>query len=109
MERIINDLVKGFESGRMNRRQLITHLGAIMAGAAGAGRAFGAEGGSTFKGTGLNHIALSVTDVPRSRDFYIQHLGLSLVVHRWRPGERDKAGSRQDHRQPCPRHYPAQA
>jgi catechol 2,3-dioxygenase-like lactoylglutathione lyase family enzyme len=31
---------------------------------------------STFKATGLNHIALRVKDVERSSEFYIKHLGL---------------------------------
>ena len=33
----------------------------------------------TFRATGLDHIALDVTDVPRSRDFYAKHLGLRVV------------------------------
>ena len=32
-----------------------------------------------FKAKGLDHIALDVTDVPRSRDFYAKHLGLDVV------------------------------
>jgi catechol 2,3-dioxygenase-like lactoylglutathione lyase family enzyme len=32
-----------------------------------------------FKAKGLDHIALDVVDVPRSRDFYAKHLGLDVV------------------------------
>ena len=35
--------------------------------------------GSTFQATGLNHVALNVSSVPRSRDFYIKHLGLKVI------------------------------
>ena len=34
---------------------------------------------STFKGTGINHVALRVTDIDRSRDFYQEHFGLPVV------------------------------
>ena len=35
--------------------------------------------GSTFQATGLNHVALNVSSVPKSRDFYIKHLGLKVI------------------------------
>jgi metallothiol transferase len=31
---------------------------------------------STFEATGINHIALRVSDIKRSSEFYIKHLGL---------------------------------
>lgn len=34
---------------------------------------------STFQGTGINHIALRVTDIARSRDFYQEHFGVPVV------------------------------
>ena len=34
---------------------------------------------STFEGLNLNHVALRVTDVERSRDFYMKHLGLTVA------------------------------
>lgn len=86
IERIMND----YDAGRMSRRQLVTHLGALLALSTGAGSLLGAEdtppqateansgSGLAFEATGLNHIALRVTDVPRSRDFYMKHLGLKL-------------------------------
>jgi catechol 2,3-dioxygenase-like lactoylglutathione lyase family enzyme len=33
----------------------------------------------TFQATGLNHIAIDVVDVARSRDFYMKHLGLRVI------------------------------
>src|SRR5690606_26043539 len=32
-----------------------------------------------FKAKGLHHVALDVTDVPRSRNFYAKHLGLDTI------------------------------
>ena len=37
------------------------------------------EESSTFQATGLSHVALNVSSVPRSRDFYIKHLGLKVI------------------------------
>ena len=34
---------------------------------------------STFQATGINHVALRVSDVGRSRDFYQEHFGLPVV------------------------------
>ena len=84
MENEITRLVEHFENGRMTRRQLVSRLGSLVAVLSGAGTILGAdesakkEKKSTFKGVELNHIALRVTDVPRSRDFYVKHLGLEV-------------------------------
>lgn len=78
--RMLND----YESGTMTRRQLVAGLGALFAILGGARHALGAQveapgAVSTFKATELNHIALRTTDVGRSRDFYVKHLGLSVA------------------------------
>jgi len=87
MEAAIDGLVQQFEAGDLNRRQLVRRLGALAALAIPSGRALGRPAGgtlseqggnSTFQAVGLNHIALSVTDIPRSRDFYVRHLGLTV-------------------------------
>jgi catechol 2,3-dioxygenase-like lactoylglutathione lyase family enzyme len=78
-------MVKGYESGRVTRRQLIGGLGALMASAMtapGAGLAAAApapDSGSTLQSVGLNHVALRVPDVPRARAFYQKHLGLGVL------------------------------
>jgi catechol 2,3-dioxygenase-like lactoylglutathione lyase family enzyme len=79
IDRMVND----YESGRMSRRQLVLRLGALLTLVGGTGRLGAAEGesataGSTFEATELNHIALRVTDVARSRDFYQKHLGMQI-------------------------------
>ncbi len=74
----IDRLVNLYEHRSLTRRQLVVQLGALL----GAGRVLAAaepQGPSaTFKATEINHIALRVTDVDRSRAFYERHLGLSL-------------------------------
>ncbi len=81
MEAEITSLVEHFERGRLTRRQLIGRLTGIAAAmsAAPAAAAFGAPEGSTFKATEVNHVALAVTDVARSRAFYEEHLGLETT------------------------------
>ncbi len=82
MQAQLTQLVNDFEHGRLSRRQLITQLmvaGAAVAGAQGichsaqtATSPLSADppvAPPTFKATDLNHIALAVTDVARSRKF----------------------------------------
>ncbi len=86
MEQAISQLVHEYETGNVTRRQLVSGLGALAAFLGGAGRIFetqpalGEEGkaASTFAATELNHIALRTTDVARSRDWYVKHLGLKV-------------------------------
>ncbi len=94
----IENMVDGFTSGRLTRRQLVARIGAFAAGVAGAERVASAIGLNgplgqdaassssddkkvkpTFQSLGLNHIALRVSDVPRSRDWYVRHLGLKVT------------------------------
>jgi metallothiol transferase len=75
MRQLISALLDLYEGGAISRRQLVEGLAGIAA--AGSISATGPE--STFRGLGLNHIALRVTDVPRSRDFYRKHFGLPVI------------------------------
>ncbi len=75
MKQVISGLVERYERGRLSRRELIQGLAALAA----AGPAAMAAPAATFQGVGINHIALRVTDVKRSRDFYQKHLGLPVV------------------------------
>ena len=80
MENIIAHLVQQFETGRIDRRELVAGLGTLVA-ALSTNRSVQAQEQktNTFQAVGLNHIALRVTDVLRSREFYKQHLGLKVV------------------------------
>jgi catechol 2,3-dioxygenase-like lactoylglutathione lyase family enzyme len=77
-------LLADFEAGKLSRRQLVARLMGL--GVAMAVMETGRAQESTtenieplFKAKGLDHIALDVVDVPRSRDFYAKHLGLDVV------------------------------
>ena len=82
-------LVGDFEQGRLSRRQLAARLmglGAALAtvrGTSWAQTTAVAEGATaakpTFQATGLDHIALDVTDIARSNEFYGKHLGLRVI------------------------------
>ena len=64
----------------LTRRQALADLTLLMAalGSTGSIAPAAEESSSTFLAQGLNHIALSVTDIARSRDFYVKHLGLRV-------------------------------
>ena len=74
-------ILDALEDRKLSRRQAVMRLGALAAAMAGAGSLLRAQEapGSTFRAIGLNHIALRVSDVPRSRDFYGKHLGLRVL------------------------------
>ena len=81
MESTVNRLVEDFEKGNLTRRELVKHIAGVAVAVALAGntpRAQAAET-STFKATGVNHIALNCPDIPVSRDFYVKHLGMKVV------------------------------
>jgi catechol 2,3-dioxygenase-like lactoylglutathione lyase family enzyme len=94
----IDTIVDEFERGRLSRRQLVASLVGLGAATATFGGTACAQqsneeqsresdreeaqpepSGSTFQATGLDHIALDVTDVARSREFYAKHLGLRVI------------------------------
>ncbi|TVQ32717.1 MAG: VOC family protein [Phycisphaeraceae bacterium] len=80
-ERIMSE----FEAGRISRREVVGRLMALGAAAAGLGlpgrAARGADDGiiATFEAQRIDHLALNVTDIGRSRDWYMRHLGLGLM------------------------------
>jgi catechol 2,3-dioxygenase-like lactoylglutathione lyase family enzyme len=78
---IADTLVEDFERGLLSRRQLASRLMGLGAALAVMPRTAGARQGDspTFQATGLDHVALNVRNVPRSRDFYIKHLGMKVI------------------------------
>lgn len=93
MDPATESIIDRFERGTLSRRQLVAQLTALGAAAAGLPRlALGqpaaaaaatppaaSHPASTFSATGIDHLALSVTDVKRSTAFYQKHLGLRLA------------------------------
>lgn len=76
MEQIIAKLLADFERGRMNRRQLIRSIAAA-ATVAGAAQAAPAEG-KGFQAVTVNHISYQVADYAKTRDFYVDLLGMKV-------------------------------
>jgi catechol 2,3-dioxygenase-like lactoylglutathione lyase family enzyme len=77
-------LVEAFEASRLSRRDLVTSIASLIAGA-GAAEAQTATPtvSQAAQGVSLNHVSLAVTDVERSAQFYSTLLGLKIVS---RPG-----------------------
>ena len=74
MKKTISDLLTSYERGGISRRELI---GALALMALGTSASRGAS--SPFQAIDVNHVALNVTDIPRSRDFYRDLLGMPVV------------------------------
>ena len=87
MQTQIVKMINDFEQGQLSRRQLIAHLTGLFAASLGGTLAFADQQSSlaasdpgdsvpTFNATDLHHIALSVSNVQRSQEWYQKHLGL---------------------------------
>ena len=74
MEGSISRLLEYYDRGKISRRHLVRGLAVLAAGAASSTAA-----PSTFQARDLNHVALNVTDVARSKDFYTKLLGMPVV------------------------------
>jgi catechol 2,3-dioxygenase-like lactoylglutathione lyase family enzyme len=70
---LINDLVDGYERGRVTRRELIQAL--AMLAAAGAGTTASA---APLRSGSINHVSVLVSDMARSIEFYNRVFGLSV-------------------------------
>ena len=68
--KMISELLTRYDSGTLTRRELIIALTML----AVTGRTASAAG---LRGIKLDHVALQVADLKRSRDFYVNVLGLS--------------------------------
>jgi catechol 2,3-dioxygenase-like lactoylglutathione lyase family enzyme len=77
MEHIITKLLQDFEEGRMSRRQLVKSLSIAAAAAVGAATPASAEG-KGFKAVTINHISYQVADYTKTRDFYVDLLGMKV-------------------------------
>jgi catechol 2,3-dioxygenase-like lactoylglutathione lyase family enzyme len=76
MESIIAKLLNDFERGRMNRRQLIQSIAAAAAVAGASAPASAA--GKGFQAVTVNHISYQVADYAKTRDFYVDLLGMKV-------------------------------
>ncbi len=75
----IDRMIDAYDRGRLSRRRLMIELTGLFGVAAGLGAAQERpRPTSTFTATEINHVALAVTDVSRSRKFYEEHMGLGV-------------------------------
>ena len=70
----ISNLLGHYETGQLSRRDLILGLTALA-----AAPQVSAQTPFRFKGGEMNHIAINVPDVQRSRDFYRELLDLPIL------------------------------
>src|SRR4051812_18116247 len=75
MEHVIADLLDRFERGLLTRRQLIKSL-ALGSAAAAAGPAAAGAAATGFNTVAVNHISFQVADYGKTRDFYVDLLGM---------------------------------
>ena len=73
MSNQISNLLARYETGKLSRRDLIFGLTALAATPKSLAQS------SSLKGTEMNHIAINVPDVQRSRDFYRELLDLPIL------------------------------
>jgi catechol 2,3-dioxygenase-like lactoylglutathione lyase family enzyme len=73
MREVISRMIENYEHRRLSRCALIPGLATI------APPYPALESGSTFQGVGLNHIAIRVSSVQRSRELYRKLLGLPVT------------------------------
>ena len=74
MRERVETMVAGYESGSLTRDEMIDQLVELAGGDVDNG-----PGTSTFRSLGLNHVALSVSDVQGMADFMGEHLGTSVI------------------------------
>jgi hypothetical protein len=72
VERFIADLVKNYESGKVNRRQFCETV-ALAASVYAAGDTARAETPSGLKMIGINHISYTCPDYTKVRDWYVSY------------------------------------
>ena len=79
MEHVIARLLRDFEAGRMDRRQLIKSLALSGAAASAAMLSAVPVEAAGFKMLSVDHISLRVADYKRSRDFYAGLFGMRIT------------------------------
>ena len=80
MEHVIESLLRDFEEGKMNRRQLIRSLAVTASAASVIGVVPTAlAAGTPLKTVAINHISYRVADASKSRDFYAGLLGMKVL------------------------------
>jgi len=78
VENVIAQLVNDFETGKLNRRQLIQSLAVAAAAIWGPGGSAAAAEGGGFKTISLDHISYQVADYKKTCAFYSDLMGMRV-------------------------------
>ena len=81
MERFIANLVKDFDSGKLDRREFCQSV-ALAAPVYASGEAANAQASRGFKVLGINHISYQCPDYAKARDWYSSVLGMQVAPGR---------------------------
>lgn len=76
MEHVISHMIDRFERGALTRRELVQGLAML---AAAGSLAEGQTHPAAMQGVRIDHVSIQVRDLPRSRAFYEELFGLSVV------------------------------
>ena len=80
MESVVGRLLGSYEQGKITRRQFVEGVALLAAGTATAPAALSAEIVAPIVPVSINHIAISVSDVKRSTDWYTRILKLKVIT-----------------------------
>ena len=78
MENIIADIVRKFEEGKIDRRQMIRNLAMAASAASVLGSTSASAAGGGFTALDVNHLSMTVPNYAKTRDFYSDLLGLKV-------------------------------
>ena len=81
MEQFIANLVKDFDSGKVDRREFCQTV-ALAAIVYAAGEAANAQASRGFKVLGVNHVSYRCPDYVKARDWYSSVLGMQVAPGR---------------------------
>jgi catechol 2,3-dioxygenase-like lactoylglutathione lyase family enzyme len=90
MEQVIHGLLGQYEHGALSRRELIGALAILTA----TGQSASAAG---FESNSLNHVAIVVSDLRKSAEFYQRVCGLSSVLYEDKASEQINLGLGKSH------------
>lgn len=80
MERVIEKMLRAFETGKLTRRELVRALAAVPAAVGTAvGQLATLPPHPPFTGVSLNHVTVHVSDLKKSTEFYQRLLGARLM------------------------------
>ncbi len=77
MDAIVENLLGGYETGRISRRDLVATLSALVMGSAATANA---QSSAPFPARSLNHVTVYVSNTERSIEFYTKMFGLSVLT-----------------------------